>query len=359
MKLFLVAALISFVGLNLAVGQEGAQRYRLAQSVYEQGRLHELPELLNDKELAKFSKADLINAYRLLTLAYIYLEEPGKADSSMLKLLNTDHFYEPNESIETAEFMGLYKTFRTKPVFNIGFRFGANATVPLLNSVYYVSNAAPGKGKYSFGVGIQGGLSYEVEILSRSKNKLYGRGKLMFAPEVFFITRTFKYTNPTQFVDDVTGASDASLTATIKQTRLDLNAIIQWKASNSKTFIPYLGFGPGASYLLSAGNTMVLTRSNSKGTVSGPDVVDNSSYYKIIPTLSGMAGFKYRFGSLYVLGEFRVQYALSNPVNPNTRSNVSSTFEYNYELPNYKPLNMLVNIGIIYPYFNPIKIKRK
>src|SRR6476660_6209424 len=147
MRYLLVVALICLIGLDRVVAQQGrAQTLRLAQSIYEQGRLHELPSLpgLKDSEIIKYSKSEQVNAYRLLTLANIYLEEPEKADENMLKLLRTEHFYEPNEQVEPAEFIGLYKTFRTKPVFNIGLKFGANSTIPLITEQQYVSVGSEG-----------------------------------------------------------------------------------------------------------------------------------------------------------------------------------------------------------------------
>src|SRR5215467_3982389 len=120
MKHFLPFFLLCFLGLKVSFAQQsGAQTLRLARSVYEQGRLHEIPDLIN-KNIAQFSKTELVDAYRLLTLSYIYLEEPEKADESMQKLLQTEHFYEPNPNVDPAEFIGLYKTFRTKAVFNAG-----------------------------------------------------------------------------------------------------------------------------------------------------------------------------------------------------------------------------------------------
>src|SRR6478609_1558916 len=145
MRYILVFVLVCLIGFNSAFAQQGgAQTLRLAQSIYEQGRLHELPSLpgLKDSEIIKYSKSDQVNAYRLLTLANIYLEEPEKADENMLKLLQTEHFYEPNEQVEPAEFIGLYKTFRTKPVFNIGLKFGPNSTIPMISSQYYVSGGS-------------------------------------------------------------------------------------------------------------------------------------------------------------------------------------------------------------------------
>src|SRR6185503_8750501 len=97
----------------------------------EQGRLHELPEIVAEclrkspKE-GGFTKEEKKETYRLLTLAYIYLEEPEKADQMMLELLKTDHFFEINPALDPAEFIALYKKHRTTPLFRVGAKFLVN-----------------------------------------------------------------------------------------------------------------------------------------------------------------------------------------------------------------------------------------
>ena len=361
MKYFLALVLFCFVGLEVSYAQSGAQALRLAQSIYEQGRLHELPFLegLKPEKIATYSKSEQVTAYRLLTLAHIYLEEPEQADVAMLQLLDADHFYEPNSNVEPAEFMGLYKTFRTRPVFNIGVKFGANTTIPLLSSIYYVSSNAEGNGKYAPKVGIQYGLVFEKEFFNNSKKAILKR--LIFAPEILLMGRTFGYTNKALFYDDQTGVSAADQKVTLKQNWLDINPVFQLKVGKGKStsFIPYLGFGPGVSYLLKATNSEITTRASSAGAVIGPDVVTTSGFRKLLPSVIASAGFKYRFGDVYVAVEGRVQYTLMNPVNSSKRTINQSVFEYNYTTPNYKPLNFIINVGIIFPYFKPIKLIRK
>jgi len=361
MKRFLCLILFCLLGFKVSFGQQsGAQTLRLAQSIYEQGRLHEIPDLIT-KNINSFSDTELVSAYRLLTLSYIYLEEPEKADESMQKLLATSHFFEPNSNVEPAEFMGLYRTFRTKPVFNIGLKFGVNGTMPLLSNVYYVSNSAPGNGKYATKIGFQVGAVFEKEFFGTSKKSLIRR--LVFAPEVFYTVRTFGYSNATIFTNDSTKSSEANQVVTIKQTWVDLNPIFQLKLTEkSTTFIPYVGLGPGVSFLLNASNTMVTTRTGGKGVVSGPDVAVTSSYNTIVPSAIGLIGFKYRFGAIYLVAEARVQYFLMNPISTDSRSGSGrqeAVLDYNYISPNYKPLSLTANIGFVFPYFNPIKLKRK
>jgi len=352
MKQAIVPFLVLIFGCYAASGQQGAQRLRLAQSVYDQGRLNELPALLKDSAVLHFSKEDKVSAYKLLTLAHIYLEEPEQADASMLKLLNSDHFFEPNPAVDPAEFMGLYKTFRSRPVFNVGVKFGANSTLPLLSSIYYVADGAAGNGKYTPPLGIQVGLVFEKTPFADSKNKLLSR--LTFAPELMYVNRSFNVANSNFF----NGA--ATFKGTIKQTWLDLNLLVQLKMNKSKTLQTYVAFGPGVSYLLKASLASPSTPwVKGQGAATGPDLDTKSSYAAINPTVIGAAGFKLKFGDVYITGEGRVQYGYLNAVNPSHRTNVQAVFDYNYTPSDYKPLTLMANVGFVYPYFNPIKIKRK
>ena len=125
-RILITVCLVS--GYLLTNAQDCAQSLRLASSSYDQGRLHEIPELLKKCLDNGFTSIEKVNAYKLLALSYLYLEEPEKADEAMLELLNTDHFFEPNQAVDPAEFIGLYNTFRTKPLFSIGVKLSAGVT---------------------------------------------------------------------------------------------------------------------------------------------------------------------------------------------------------------------------------------
>jgi len=358
MRLILFFVFLFLIGLNVSWAQQqsGTQALRLAQSVYDQGRLHEVPDLINNN-IDKFSKTELISAYRLLTLSYIYMEEPEKADESMRKLIDTDHFYEPNPNVEPAEYVGLYKTFRTKPVFNWGIKFGGNFTVPLLNSIYYVLGDASGNGKYSTKFGFQAGFVFEKEIFNNVKSKFWKR--MVFVPELLYSIRSYAYNNSIVLKNDSTGlgTSAAHQTYTFKQIAIDFNPVFQYKFGkpNSNTFIPYVGLGPGLTYTLSGGYTAVTTRASGGGK-SGPNVA-STALRKIVPSAIVSAGFKKRFNSVYVVVEARVQYALMNAIAPSKRTVDELTFGYGLTPPSYKTLNFTVNAAIIIPQFKPRKLK--
>src|SRR6187402_851971 len=120
--LILLVACIQFICAQTTTSP--AQTLRLARATFEQGRLHELPRLLEN--LQRFSQSEKVEAYKLLTQTYIYLEEPEKADEAMLNLLRTDHYFEVSEAVDPAEFVALYKTFRTTPTYRFGAKLGSN-----------------------------------------------------------------------------------------------------------------------------------------------------------------------------------------------------------------------------------------
>lgn len=336
-----------------AFGQGGttpspAQTLRLARATYEQGRLHEVPAQLNDAIIAQMTELEKVQAYTLLCLSYIYLEEADKADQNMLHILETDPYFEPNPAVDPAEFVALYRTFRTDPILSVGAFFGANATFPTLAENYAIGGQASGKGTYSTKVGIQFGLAFEKILFKR----------IIAAPEVLLSTRSFLYDNPKLFVFDDTGNPSASQTGEIKLSYLDLNLLFQYKLLKGKsTLNPYVTIGPGIGFLLSAENTAETQYTNGQVT-SGPpiDFTDNCNPIGFSVIAGG--GVKYKFGGIYIIANIRYQYGLNKVVDAKKRSNPEATFDYIINPNVYGQQNVAANIGFIYPIFKPKKLTK-
>jgi len=350
--------------LTAAFSQTGAnctQAIRLIRSLYETGRLHELPGTadgcLNPRPgQAGFTKEEKREAYRYLTLAYIYLEEPDSADINMLKLLETDHFYQPNETIDPAEFIALYHKFRTDPVFRYGVKVGVNTTQPTALEYYNVGSGAGGAGKYGLAVGFNFMLAFEKDFARGSKFE-----KFTFAPEVAFVSRTFSYTNSNlNFADKKADSTVSTQQFVFSQQWVDVNALVQYKlkAVNPINFHTYVGIGPGISYLLGSKNQPSTTYgSGSNGyTVTGPQVDDSKSYNNLVYSVILTAGFKKRIGELYLTGDIRYQFGLSNVVNNASRTNQVIGFDYAGTYNNYRMSNVMIQLGVLFPRFVPKKL---
>jgi Outer membrane protein beta-barrel domain len=342
MKRFLLFTFLILVGAEgYAQLTSCAQTLRLAQSTYEQGRLHEVPVLLQNCINNGFNKQEKVAAYKLLTLSYLYLEEPEKANEAMLNLLRTDHYFEINTSTDPAEFVALYKTFRTKPIYRIGGKIGVNATSP---NVAEAVEANDGVSEYKYKIGIQAHVVAEIPF---HKN-------LDLNVELGFLQRNFAYTNNVSFVDTTFTTEAAE-----KQTWLSLPISVHYQLEKIK-FQPYIALGVQADFLLGSNLTGSRTR-------QGYQFVEEKSFelktQRESLNLSAIAavGARLPIGGGYVVTEIRFLYGLTNVNSADTAFGVNSdlAFAYGYADSVYKLNSVSVTAGYVYNIFNPKKLNKK
>jgi hypothetical protein len=349
-KIFLFVCVFGFLTIT-SFGQTASctQTLRLAQSTYEQGRLHEIPTILKTcLDNGGFTQQEKVNAYKILINSYIYLEEPELADETMLKLLNADHFFEINEAVDPAEFIALYRTFRVKPLFRFGFKVGPTATMPAMTQLFSVGSDAQGNGKFAPKINFSFGLVFEKDFDGFIKN-------FSIAPELVYVARAYNYSNSTFTASDEN--PDETIISQISnlhsQQWLDLNLLVQYKFKES-SLNPYFSVGPGISYLLGSTNELS-TKVEGQGTITGSAVPTEDSYKTLAYSAIFSVGSKIRLGGFYLTGDIRYQLGLRNVVDESNRSNDVVVFDYAYVPSDYRLNNLTVNLGLVIPYFNPIK----
>jgi len=333
------------------------QTLRLIRTTYEQGRLHELPNLaagcLKGEGTNGFSKEEKKEAYRYLTLSYIYMEEPEKADESMVQLLNTDHFYQPNKEVDPAEFIALYNKFRHDPVWRLGGKFGANLTQPVVTNYYNVGSEAAGQGAYSMGISYQLYATFSKDFFRKKP-----WNSIVLVGEVGYVNRSYSYSNDQlATADEDPTLAISNQTSAFTQSFVDVNIIGQYKFKNTVDLQTYVGAGPGFSYLLSSSNQASTLLGNGF-TITGSAVDDTESYNKLLISATLVAGVKYRFGEVYVTAEARYQMGFTNMINPSARTNPEVAFDYQERYNDYRINSMMICIGVIYPHFKPLKLIR-
>ncbi len=362
MKRLLLASVVLFFSLSVGVAQTCTQTLRLANETYNAGRLHELPKIcekcLDPKSIDQFSKEEKRDAYKLLTQAYIYLEEPEQADKAMLSLLKTDGFFEINDKIDPAEFIGQYKKFRTLPVISLTAKFGFTGTFVSPITVFNTGNSVSPDGKFSPAISIYAGLGAE---------KMLVKNKWTLSAELFYMTKSFAYNNSRFFDFDQLNSTEgdakvaASISSNYTHTRLDFYPMIQYSLFQKKksAINPFVAIGPGFSYLLAAENEIKTPRltidGNSGNTISGPTIKPTTSFNKFTYSVVIIAGGKFRIGSIYVTGDIRFQYGFSN-LAAEKRTNQEAVFDYGFQIPDFKTHNVMATIGVIKPIFIPKKL---
>jgi hypothetical protein len=363
MKRLLLCAAFAGTLITQGFGQElnCTQRLRSARSIYEQGRLHEIPVLLEGTCFTSgrgFTETEKIEAYRLLVLTYIYLEEPAKADAAMLSLLGTDHFFKLNEAVDPVEFQSLYKKFRTNPIFSYGLKFGANTNHSNVSKNYYIWGGSEGKGQYKANVGIQFGLIFEKTLSDNVNNKL---NKFIANPEIFYNGYSFIYTNTSISTQDRPEDERTDNTEfTVKQNRLNLNLLVQYKFAKGRlneTLSPYVSLGPSIYYLMGSefgGDVTV----SSQRTI--PSFKTDENYKKIGLGVTASVGMKYKVGSFYLTADIRYTRGLHNVVKTDNRFKQTQVnqklWDAGYIDNDFSISQTMVNLGVIVPHFKPKKL---
>jgi hypothetical protein len=316
-----------------------AQTLRLAQSIYEQGRLHELQNTLAEcLKGNNFTPQEKVAAYKLLTLAYIYLEEPEKADKSMLEILTLQKEFQVNPEADPAEFVALYKTFRTNPIYRLGGKAAIIASQP---NVISANKANDGTNEYTNGFGF--GISIVAEIPFFDKWNL--------VPELQFGQRSHNSTN--QY-------NTRATTGVETQQWIGLPIAVQYELwrNPKKGQVVYASAGASIEYLLSA-NKRLETQIENYQPVKESDVDVYDQRKLINSTLLLGAGFKKKISSGYLITEIRYQYGLLNLSSADqTFANSTQIFNYHDVDALYRMNSLSLSVAYVVNVYKPIKLTR-
>jgi len=333
----------------------GAQILRSARGIYDQGRLHELPAFLEEHLADIDNDVERVEAYKILVLTFIYLEEPEKADAAMLQILGTDFFFKPADS-DPVEFKNLYGKFRVKPIFSYGAKVGVAATTfvkPKAN--HYVNGESRGRGQYNSNLTIQFTGIFEKELTAN-----IGAKKFDFTvnPELSYTSQSFNYFNDAISFND--GSEPAFADHRIQHTRIQLNALVQYKILKDNKFNPYVSVGPSLGYLMKSTFDGNLTYELGNGaTQSGLD--NTASYKKMNYSVIASGGVKYKLSGIYLTLDVRYQFGLGNVVDEANRYKFEGDrntiyTEYGYTDNDFSIDQVIFNLGLIVPKFNPKKL---
>ncbi|MFZ2904982.1 MAG: porin family protein [Cyclobacteriaceae bacterium] len=322
-----------------------AQTLRLARATYEQGRLHEIPSQLNDSLLLDMNqKQDKVEAYKILCLSYIYLEEPAKADQSMLNILETDPYFEINEAVDPAEFVALYKTFRTRPIYRIGAKIGLNATQPnVTGSVSAVQLNQDSEYKYGLGF-FFGGVA---EFPLNDKMTVHG--------EFLFIQKNFKMNLIVDRETDELGNPQTNqFEGTESQNWISLPVTFEYRVMQKK-INPYVATGLSVDLLLKDELTGERTRTNASS------ITETTFEFKPLReniNISAIAaiGVKLKLAGGYIVSELRYIYGITKLNSERTAfANQEATWEQGYADPIFKLSSLCVTGSYIHNIFKPKK----
>ncbi len=323
-----------------------------AKVIYQSGRLHEVPVLLDGCIKNGLRKTEAVEALRLVILSYIYLEEPERADSAMLTLLRLDHTFTPNSETDPAEFRALYLRYRSWYTFAIGLRFGINSTSAIPVTKDYIVNSGPGI--YQPQSGYQFDIHSAINVTKRVE----------LEPYIGYSYSSFAFTNDELLQPYSYGGYGAgSINVDLNLSTITIGAISRYRLSGgdnrrlSKKLTTYVGLGLEASIPLEFTATIL---SYTDGVIRvDPVRAPPQDFLQFMNPL--LWSIKPEFSLKYVLGETMIRLyvdyrlGLANAL-PNGISNYDVSVMYLSPISGFRLESLSFNLGFEYPLFRPKRI---
>jgi len=325
------------------------QNLEEAQLRYDEGRIQDIEELvISCLDEGVYSKAQSESALRLMILANIFMEEEGRADTLMLRLLQTSHEFVPDPVLDPTEFINLYNTYNTDPKFNYGFKIGQNWSLTDVGQLHTVGQ--PGnKYEYSIINGIYAALLFEWEFKDR----------WFLYPEISYSQR--RYSKESEFIGLLSSNLYATQEIQEKYTWLELPVTVQYILIDKPKIKPYIFAGGSFAYLLASeypGDVNSRTRiGNSEIKLTTVNSLEDRNQFNFNAILGG--GIKLKAGEGYVTAEIRIGYMItkltkdSNGLTPTEDADlVHGLWEW-YD--SFKQHYAAVTIGYTKNYYKPKK----
>ena len=240
MRYFLIYSLLIFLLpiASVLAQDQCAIALSEAEDKYDQGKLYEIPEMLQSCLNDGFTKEEKVRAYRLLTLTYLFLDYYTEADSSYLKLLKLSPEYVTNDEIDPMEIINHHEKFTTKPFYYITMgKLGFNLSHANVLIDYSMSESNNGSDKYSSVVGFHAGFGAEMVLYQN----LHLAGEFMISRKTLHLTDThwgFQSDNSNFFTTNMDFA----------HTEIEIPVLLKYNFWN-KRINPFVVGGIAPSYL--------------------------------------------------------------------------------------------------------------
>jgi len=322
-----------------------------AQTKYDQGRIQDVEPLIGNCLLSKeFDDAAETQALKLLTLSYLFLEEPEKAEETMLMLLKANHEFAVNPAIDPSEFINLYEKYRHEPIFNAGVQLGIVFGSPIithLNGVSDLNNDS--RQTYAPLLGVRGGLNIEYKL----KPKIYAVGGINFQIIEFEKTHTS--------LGILSGAENGEFSGAEEITSLEMPLTGIYHLLEKQSFTIYAGLGIAPQFLISESYQSDATTLAIEGSTVTTNVIDltaNRGRFNL--SAIGVAGAKIKIGEGYLNVKLRYSQQVFNssrPENSLIPSNPNLLWELSESPDGFRMQDIGFSIGYRANIYRPKKLR--
>ncbi len=310
-----------------------------AEKLYDDGEIDSIPFLLEPCIKSGFSHDEKIKAFRLIILINLFKDNRTEAENYMLKLLRLEPEYSVNRSIEEPEYLTLFDSFQTSPLWACGLYGGVNFTDISTIEEFGVNN-----------------LNLQSTLKSSSKmSYLFGikYSRFVYKKIDFVVSLQFaqnKYVSTKSLYDF------AVINYQETQTRISMPLTVSYEL-NKKKIKPYIRAGLSIGYLLNSKATVIRSYSdNSHAEIKGTDVALKDFRNPVNVWILAGAGLKYKVKRANIVFDLKYNIGLFNQVKTKARyDNVELIYKYYYIDNDFRINNFAVSIGYNYLFYKPEK----
>lgn len=347
--------------VNLGYAQ-CAEKWDNARLSYEQGHLYGIPSQLSECLEHGFDKQEKIEAYRLLTITYLYIDDPYGAQNSFLNLLKLDPEYRI-KTTDPIELEHLSKEYITTPIISWRARGGVNYSFLKTINKYSSGNDLLNTEEYTPSIGYSFVGSLDVHF-----NKV-----VSFGIDVDLSTNAYQYNN--KLFDNDLGEQNAKDILEIKEVAYNASLPVFLKLTYPGIkYYPYVYGGYAPTYNIFTKADAQYTIVQNTGEVKnenriGPQSLNISQIRtKFSHSLIIGAGLMRRSKYKYVFVDVKYRLGLTNLLNgDNQFAFIDEPVKYadvqTYTLTYYKidsdfrESDFTLTIGYVWPQYKPRKKK--
>jgi len=341
-KSYIILCMLIFLGLYSKAQQSNcALKLEEAENLYEMGILDSIPAMLRSCINDGFENEELSRAYKLLIRTYLFEDYQEMAELTMLKFLKKFPEYEI-KATDPVEFVYLYKSYQTIPIFSIGFIGGVNYSFLRIKEPFSLGNTEDYKGGYS-----TSGVTYQFGL----QIKRYITENIDINLDVIYTNKI--YNNTLDQID-----SKIIYDETQSMLAFPLSGTYDFKLGK---FSPYARLGVNVDYMLSASASIERLIESDAGvddvTGSSIDILDNRKPYDISALIGG--GLKYNTKKGYIMFDLRYHLGLTNNIEEDNRYSIEELWsDYNYVDDDFSINNLYISLGYVFSFYQTKQNKK-
>ncbi len=314
-----------------------------AQKLYEQGMIEEIPQMLAPCMQDGFTRTQVIEAYKLIILSYLFDDNQFEAEKTMVEFLKKFPEYEimPNDPVE---FVYLFESYRTTSIFSFGFTAGFNMTDPRIIESYSVYDQRNVSLKNTMKPGFQFGIGVGRYI----SRKMFVNLELKFSEN--------RYGFKDEVITPLPGLNGiSSVTYSEKLYKLMMPLSVSYEFSGKKLHYFLRG---GFSVASITGVTGTASRQFTEEIAPVPGETNDIARYRKNIMYAGIAGagVRYKVPHGVLTAELRASIGLNNIVRPERRfENMQQIMKSYYEDDNFSINTFSFSAGYYFSFYKPKK----